>query len=121
LLNKPIELVYVSGCKTPGELINGPGQEFKYIPPVWRMNSFSNTTSAKIRLGGWITSTWDGVSYGSDGMGNCSAELSGCGIEESTWQPLTKHKKSFGIRQAHEYNTLPGGGQTEGACSIWAK
>lgn len=92
----------------------------KPVPHNWRLNAKSNGNNSCVRIGGYFTYHW-GSSCGTDSLGNaCSAELAGVGIYENTWTPFTKAQKSFGVRQAHDYDNLPGGGQVMGEVHIYA-
>lgn len=96
-------LTYVDGAKTPHELVNNGTAVFCGQP--WRINTKGNY-AAQIRLGGWATVTWD-CSYGNDGAGQpTGAHLLGFGLRDDQWAPTSGGVKSFGIRDAHDYQTL---------------
>ena len=75
-----------------------------YCGSKWRTNTFGYY-QAKIRLGGWVTSIW-GCGYGPDNAGQVTgAQLLGFGLLDNTWGSFTYNAKSFGYRDAHDYNT----------------
>jgi hypothetical protein len=97
-------LTYVSGSATMSELING--KTWSWCGEKWRINTFATSRQAKIRLGGWVTQTWD-CNYGNDNAGQpTGAHLLGFGIRDNEWCPCTTNGKSFGIRDAHDQNNL---------------
>lgn len=103
-------LTYISGSASMGELISN--ESWNYCGSKWRTNTFGYY-QAKIRLGGWVTSIW-GCGYGPDNAGQVTgAQLLGFGLLDNTWGSFTYNAKSFGYRDAHDYNTAGHPGQLE--------
>ena len=81
-------------------------------PHFMRTNTFGSY-QAKIRLGGWVTSIW-GCGYGADNSGQATgAQLLGFGLLDNQWGSFIYNAKSFGYRDAHDYNTAGHPGQLE--------
>ncbi len=111
-------LTYQAGAATAHLLVNGLNQPL--CGPAWRINTYVSTSRA-IRLGSWQTYNW-ACGYGNDASGNdTSAEFFGFGIRDATWSPWVSGGKSFGIRQAHDVNNLPGGGQIATGGQIYGR
>ncbi|KAL9648896.1 hypothetical protein ABK040_003825 [Willaertia magna] len=122
--NNTENLKVISGMAHPLHLAHGnvsTDGKIGLLQSYWRINAINcaylsnnNNNGGKIfgaRIGGFFTYTW-GSNYGVDSLGNlCSAECCGCGITDTVYSPMTSGKKSFGVRQAHDSNALPGGGQ----------
>jgi len=96
---KVVLLQRIAGVETPTELLTGDKFLESYYQPIWRLNSWISNRGFKI--GGWFHQTWG--SYGSDGIGETSAEWSGFGLEDNNWQPVVYGRKSCGTRKAHDY------------------
>ncbi|KAL9648898.1 hypothetical protein ABK040_003827 [Willaertia magna] len=119
--NNTENLKVISGMAHPLHLAHGnvsTDGKIGLLQSNWRINAinsaYMDNNNKKIfgsRIGGFFTYRWDS-NYGVDSLGNlCSAECCGCGITDTVYEPMTSGKKSFGVRQAHDNNSLPGGGQ----------
>ena len=93
-------LTYEAGSTTIGDLMDG--SSYSYCGSQWRVNS-QGSYAAYVRLGGWLQTTWD-CSYGADGLGESTgATMIGFGVLDDQWGPFSYNKKSFGVRDAHDY------------------
>ena len=94
------QLSHEAGSTTVGHLMTG--NSYSYCGTQWRVNT-QGSHAAYVRLGGWLQTTWD-CSYGADGLGQSTgATLIGFGVRDDQWGPFSYHKKSFGVRDAHDY------------------
>jgi len=108
----------ISGEASPQKLMSGGSSTV--CGAAWRTNS-KGSYNFKIRIGGFFSHSW-GCNYGNDSTDSpTGAEEAGLGLWDEQWAPLRPSGRSAGVRQAHNYNTAPGGGQDSVASTVWVR
>ena len=101
-------LTFSSGESTPFKLVTGGS--VTTCGNTWSINGRGGRNFWQ-RIGGTFSHQWQ-CNYGTDSNGaNTGAESAGFGLLDETWKPWVHAQKGFGTRQAHDYNTVAGGGQ----------
>jgi hypothetical protein len=111
-------LTVVGGSPNANHLVNGTSPTICGTP--YRING-KGGYNFWVRLGGFWSYSWN-CGYGNDSAGQpTGAESAGFGLRDDTWSPFVNALRGFGLRQAHDYNTAPGGGQVATGGAIYVR
>ncbi|EFC36399.1 predicted protein [Naegleria gruberi] len=119
------EIAHLRKGQDPLSLASGFEMANFMVPksPYWKINAYSNKypETFKARIGGFFSYQWNSSDYGVDTLNfPGSAEIAGIGITDKVFNPFCP-ARSFGVRQAHDSDSLPSGGQTSGEVHIYAR
>ena len=114
-----VRLTHVAGSPNANHLVNGRSPTICGAP--FRLNTGRASDDFPVRIGGYWVYEWS-CGYGADDLGEpTGAESAGFGLRDDVWTPHVYNKRGFGLRQAHDYNNAPGGGQVSVGGAIYVR